>query len=55
MNSVLEKTLRQRISDNECIICGKSLEKQPIIVLTHAVLGEIFICEEHIKQSGNNA
>ena len=51
MDSNLEKTLRKRADNNECIICGKDLEKdkQPITVLTHAVIGEVLICEKHIK------
>lgn len=54
MDINLEKTLRQRQADNECIICGVEVSdgKTPAIALNHYVLGNVLVCESHIKQSG---
>lgn len=55
MDINLEKILRQRVTDKECIICGNTLgENIPTIILEHDVLGLVEICESHIKQSGND-
>jgi len=52
MNSNLEKTLRQRQEDKECIICGKDIKEcKSIITLQHRILGEVIICPSHIKNS----
>lgn len=54
MNSNLEKILRQRQADKECIICGTEIiNKTPSIILQHFILGPVEICEKHVKQSGN--
>lgn len=59
MDSNLEKTLRKRQEANQCIICGKNLNNinetiEPTLVVTHAIFGEVLICEEHIKSSKEN-
>ena len=52
MDINLERTLRQRQESGQCIICTKELnEKMPQIILKHFILGNVLICESHIKSS----
>lgn len=52
MDSNLEKTLRKRQADGDCIICGlniKEFKVLEVMTLRHFVLGPVIICERHIS------
>lgn len=54
MDSNLEKILRQRISDNKCIICARKYSDKKEVIRTtlflHTIFGDVQICEKHIKK-----
>lgn len=57
MDSNLEKTLRKRQKDGDCIICGRNIKEFKILevmTLHHFVLGSVIVCESHIKQRENS-
>lgn len=52
MNSVMQKLLEHRQQNKCCIICGKNCGETntPSIILHHFVLGNVEVCEKHIKE-----
>ena len=57
MDKNVERTLRQRQEYGNCIICDAELDNNliPTIILQHQMLGNVMICEKHIRIQGKES